>query len=259
MADTKRGKSLGAQIALYRCRPFQGRGLMFLLLGGALSVLTPLGYGFSRGQYAYAKYGPVAAHFWSRPWYLLAGAAFFALLVLLGLRWRRSRRFVAVHQNGLRLRLSRRQDYLWGQLSGIASGAVETLLLGNTLRASHQAVLYPTVDPPIRLDDSLENLPELLTRIKANLYPRLLPDMLQAFKEGKRLYFGRLSISPNELRLQAKNRPPRTICWEEMEGITLQSGMLMIKPQNQAAIRLPVAQVPNLELLLQIIQTGVNV
>lgn len=259
MADTKRSKSLGSQIAIYRCRPFQGRGFKLFLLWGALSVLAPLGYGFYRAQYAYAKYGPVAARFWSRPWYLLAGAALLILLILLWLRWRRARRFVAVHQNGLRLRLSRRKDYLWGQISGVASGTVETHLLGKTLRASHKAELYPAVDPPIHLDDSLENLPELLTRIKANLYPRLLPDMLQAFKEGKRLYFGSLSISPNELRLQARGAPPRTISWEEIEGISLQAGMLTIKPQNQSPIRLPVARVPNLELLLQIIQTGVNV
>jgi hypothetical protein len=259
MPAAKRDKSLGPQIAMHHNRPFSGRGLWWTLLVGGLAVLAPLAYGFYRAQYAYAKYGPVAARFWSRPWYLLAGAAFLLLVILLVLRARSSRRFVAVHQNGLRLRLSRRGQYTWGQISGIASGALETRLLGKTLRTSYWAELFPSVDKPIRLDNSLEGLPELLTRIKANLYPRLMPAMRQAFQEGKRLYFGPLSVSKEDVRLEAKEPPWRTIPWEQVEAVAVEAGMLEIKTKESAKIRLPVARVPNLELLLQIIQTGVNV
>ncbi len=259
MPAAKRTKNLGTQIAVYRCRPFGGIGFKLLLLWGGLSVLAPLGYGFYRAMYAYTKYGPVAARFWSRPWYLLAGVALLLFIILLGQRLRRARHLVAVHQNGLRLHLSRRQELLWGHISGIAAGAVESRLLGKTLRLRHRAELYPAIGAPIRLDDGLENLPELITRIKANLYPRLLPDMRQAFKEGKRLYFGALSISPAELRLQKKGSQPIIIPWEEVEEVTVQAGVLVVKAKDNAGIRLPVARVPNLELLLQIIQSGVNV
>jgi Family of unknown function (DUF6585) len=259
MPAAKREKSLGSQIALHRNRPFSGRGLWWSLLAGGLAVLAPLAYGFYRAQYAYAKYGPVAARFWSRPWYLLAGVALFLLVILLVLRARSSRRYVAVHQNGLRIHLSRRQQYTWGQISGIASGALETRLLGKTLRTSYWAEIFPMADKPIRLDNSLEGLPELLTRIKANLYPRLMPAMRQAFQEGKRLYFGPFSVSKEELRLEAKEPPWRTVPWEQVEAVSVEAGMLEIKTKDSDKIRLPVARVPNLELLLQIIQTGVNV
>lgn len=251
-------KKLGPQIARYRSRPFFGRGFQVLLLLGALAVLAPLAYGYYRAMYAYTKYGPVAAHFWSRPWYLLAVLALVIFLLLLVIGLLRAQRFVAIYKNGLRLRLSRRQQFTWTEISGVATGAIQTRLLGIPLHTRYQAELYPAVSAPVRLDDSLENLPELLTRIKANLYPRLLPGMRQGFQDGKTLYFGPIAIHQHELCLEEKDRSSRPIPWSRVRSLTVHAGMLVIDIENDQAIRLPVARVPNLELLLQIIQSGVN-
>lgn len=252
-------KSLGPQVADYRSRPFSRRSSKAVLVLGVLAVLAPLFYGLYRAQYAAAKYGPVAAQHWSRPWYLLSGLAFLVLCLVLLIGLVRGQRYVAVHKYGLRIRLSRRKQYAWADLSGVSTGVVQTRLFGTALRTQHQAVLYPTVDPPVKLDNLLEDLPELLTRIKANLYPRLLPGMRQAFKEGKTLYFGPVAIRRDELLVEDHDGKSRLIPWSEIDSINVQAGMLVITNQKKAKIRLPVARVPNLELLLQIIQSGVTV
>lgn len=253
-----RAKSLGPQVAEYRSRPFSRRSYQAGLAIGVLAVLAPLAYGYYRAQYAATKYGPVAAQYWSRPWYLLAGAALLLFLVLLGLGLAGAQRYVGVHKNGVRLRLSRRKQYSWGELSGVATGALQTRLLGIPLRTRYQAVLYPTLSASLKLDNSLENLPELLTRLKANLYPRLLPGMQKAFQEGKTIYFGPIAVRQDALLLEQKDAKKRSIPWSQVQSISIQSGMLIIVTEPQASLRLPVARVPNLELLLQIIQSGVT-
>lgn len=253
-----RNKPLGPQVAIYRSRPFSRRSYQVELLIGALAVLAPLAYGYSRQQYGYARYGPVAAQFWSRPWYLLAGLAFlvFVLLLLLGLI--RAQRYVAVHKNGLRVRLSRRKQFSWGELTGVTTGGVQTRFFGIPLRTRYQAVLFPTVDSPLKLDNTLDDLPELLTRVKANLYPRLLPGMRKAFQEGKTLYFGPLAVRQDALILEQNDDKRSSIPWSQVQSVSIQAGMLEIDIEDKARVRLPVARVPNLELLLQIIQTGVT-
>ncbi len=252
-------KSLGPLVADYRSQPFSRRSSKAVLVLGVLAVLAPLFYGLYRAQYAAAKYGPVAVQYWSRPWYLLSGLAFLVLCLVVVIGLVRGLRHVAVHKYGLRIRQSGRKQYAWADLSGVSTGAVQTRLFGTALRTQHQAVIYPTVDPPVKLDNSLDGLPELLTRIKANLYPRLLPGMRQAFKEGKTLYFGPLSIRQDELLVQDHAGKNRSIPWSQIDSITVQAGMLVIALENKAKIRLPAARVPNLELLLQIIQSGVTV
>lgn len=249
---------LGAQISVYRGRMFPGRGARIALWVGILAILAPLAYGFYRAQYATAYYGPVAARFWSRPWYLLAAVSAVILLLWLLIRLVRSRRYVAVHQNGVRVRLSRRQQYAWSSLSGVATGVIQVRMLGIPLYHRYRAELFPTLGSAICLDDTLEDLPELLTQVKARLYPRLLRSMRSAFEAGERVYFGPLVIQQEALRLEENDSTPLTIPWTQVHSVNIEAGMLVIDAEENRRIRLPVARVPNIELLLQIIQTGVN-
>jgi hypothetical protein len=248
----------GELIASYRCRPLRWtEGLALLLLSG-MAVGGPLLYGYYRAQYAFAYYGPVAASMWSRPWFFLAGFALVVSLILLIYRLVESRRHVNVHANGLLLALSRKQFVPWGSLSGVASGAVQARFFRIPLGTQYQATLYPSVGKPVSLESTLEHLPELLTQIKARLYPHLLPHLMQAFMEGKRIYFGKIGIDQNGLQIKNGNPTRHVLGWKQINRLQVDSGMLVIQPENGTVIRMPILEIPNLELLLQIIQTGVN-
>jgi len=248
----------GALIASYRCRPQRWGELLGLILIIGVAISAPLLYGYYRAQYASAYYGPVAARLWSRPWYLLTGLALIVSLALVIYRLFERRRHVDIHANGLLLALSRKKFIPWTSLSGVASGAVQIRFLGIPLATHYRATLYPAVGKPVSLDDTLDNLPELLTQVKARLYPRMLAVCMKAFSEGQRLYFGNISINQVELRVTDGAPSPRSLPWEQIRRIRVESGLLVIESGANEAIQMPVAEIPNLELLLQIIHTGVN-
>ncbi|MDD5468907.1 MAG: hypothetical protein PHS96_13980 [Anaerolineales bacterium] len=239
--------ALGPRIALYRDRQLTWRDLPGLFAPGSLAILAPVVAGLDALLGGYAKYGPAFALDRSLPWFLLALLAAAIFIGLLAYRWVISHRFVAVHQNGILLALNPRCAYLWPQLFGIAVGASRSFLSGRTGKLTFRARLHPLHGKPIQLPGSLDNMAELLTRCKARLYPTLLPAAIARFKAGERVDFGPLSLHPRALHCHG-----RALAWEQVMGVTVQSGRLVIELASQRPMRIPVAQIPNVELLLQV-------
>lgn len=257
---------LGPLVRRFAGRGFGWRDLWSLALPGTLGVLAPLGYGLQRSDYAYAQYGPVAADFWGRPWFALAALAaiIFALLLLYRLLLRRT--YVAIHQEGLHLHLRpfHNRSIRFNQIAGIATAILQDRFLGLALHTAYQAVLYPNVGRPIRLNESLAELPELSACIKERLYAQLKPRLHANLAAGQWLYFGPLSIQAQGIRLPRRwpRRSGPTIPWKALERITVQSGYLMVELNHHARSGrlkpIPVSHIPNLEILLDLLQQGVT-
>jgi hypothetical protein len=253
-------EALGPQVALYRSRPLGWRDAFMVLIPGLLGVLAPYSYALWLYRQTLPRHGPAAAEQWSQPWFWLAWATLVVFVLLCILRLLDLRRFAAVHKRGVRLRPSilPTRSLQWKQISGVALSVTQDVFLRSRGRARLRAVIYLNQGKPIRLDERLQNLPELISRIKASLYPRLLPDMKAAFQAGKWLYFGPLAVQTRALRLQHGQ-----IAWEQVENMQVKAGYLAVSwKEGQGSARnvhIPVSKIPNLELLLQIIREGVNV
>ena len=264
------GSEIGPLIATYRRR----RGVFFsLLLPGFLGVLAPLAYGTFLLNYAYAKHGPVAAASWSRPWFQLATLALVIFGILVTYRLLLARRFVSVYKMGVRLRLNplHTRQLRWDQITGISNTILQDHFFGIRLRTRQRAILYPNAGGPLTLGEDLENLPELVSRLKAGLYPRLLSGLTSDFESGKWLYFGPIAINKQGMRLRrnrSRNQQPQSersadkkgtfLTWDRIEHLTVHSGELVVELRDQSPNRIPVSRIPNLELLLQIIQQRVK-
>lgn len=266
MASTSRSlvspaNELGPLIASYRGRRPGWLDVWTWILPGAAAVLAPAVYGQWRASYAYTNYGPVAAQFWSQPWYAASALALAVLAVLFLTRWMRWMRRVDVHQEGLHLRLSplRSQKLPYSALAGIATDTIQERFLHLPLRTAYRAILFPSTGRPVRLDDSLTGLPELVTRVKASLYPRLIPTLEAEFQRGQWLRFGPLVVHQQELRLGRQR-----VRWQAVERLSVQAGCLVVELKNpspgvqRSTLKIPVANVPNFEILLQLIQQGAN-
>jgi len=245
-------------VAVYNNRPLNRYDLFTLVIPGILSVLIPLFYGFDRARYAAASFGPVAAGAWSRPWYVLA---LFALLVFLALAFYRlvqRRRFIAVYKKGLHIQLGRARVFRWEEIAGIAFRASRRHFLGIPIQTRYHAVLFPGTGRPVELPGSIQNFPEMVSNIKAHLYPRLAPELHANFQAGQWLYFGPVAIQQTAIKLGSNTRPAgRTIPWSGVDRLTVQSGYLVVELKDGPRRRLPVSQIPNLEILLDLIQSGV--
>lgn len=254
---TETNNFLGDLIQIYRYRPLRFVDFFTIFFLGLIAILCPLAYGLYLYYYGYSNFGPVAANNWSLPWYLLAIMAFITLLILSIYRLNIARRYVALHQNGLNIRIKQKQPLIWDQISGLSVSIVKKHILGIDLRTSYQATLHPNIGQPTRLDDGFENLPDLLTQIKAKLYPRLFSKLVPELEAGKLLYFGKIAISQNGLHT-LHNMRWDSIAWKYVNSIAIKSGYLVISLADNRVQKYDIGDIANPELLLEIIQTTIE-
>ena len=246
-------KALGQRIAIYPYRRLGTREYLFYIGLGLFSIVLPLVYGWIRFQYGYTNYGEIVAHQWGRPWFILSGFALITSLLLIVHRLRLASRYIAVHDYGLILALSSKNIYRWEQLAGISTSVTQPSLLGWQFRQQYRAIIFPNAGKPIRLNDSYHGLAECISRIKAKLYPRLLPGLNASFQSGQWIYFGPIAIQAQKLRIHNKD-----FYWSQIRTINVESGYMVIEWENQAPQRIRASNIPNIELLLQFINTGVT-
>lgn len=245
------GTDLGSMLSFYQGRPLRWRDLFFVFIPGALATLAPLSYGVWRANYAYAHFGPVAARAWSGSWLLLASLASLALLFLGLYRLYASRKFIAIHENGLRIRFSplREKEYAWSEISGTSIASVQDRFLELPLHTSYQAVIYPNIGKPVPLDKSFGNPERIKEEIEAQIYPRMLPELRDGLQQGKRIYFGDLAIDQTGLEVCSQPIP-----WNEIDHICVDSGFLMVKSEKFGLMRVPISRIPNLDLFFQLVE-----
>jgi len=267
-AAASRNGGPGKLIALHRGRNF-GAGSVILFLLGCLVMLGLLAYGVWSGYYAYRVSGPEAAAPASRAW-LAAAGLIFACLLIWSFGWiRRRRQFAAIYENGLHLRAGffRTGFWQWSELAGISSAAIQEQFLHLPLRTTYHAALFPSRGKKVHLHGSLQDMPGLISRIKYNMYPHLLPSLSEAYQTGSWVTFGPLAIQRRGMyigkRRATSNGQPtpggKTIPWEQVERINIQAGYLEVTPTGQRVQRLLISDIPNLELLLELIHQGAQV
>ena len=248
---------LGPLVDLYQGRALGWRDVGTLFLPGLLAVLVPLAGGLWRANYAFSHFGPVAAEAWSSPWYILSSLALVVFTLLVAYRLMLAGTTVALHQRGLLLKLApfNTRRLAWEQLSGIASQSVQERFLTRPLRSYHEALLIPAAGRPVRLPPQMQRLPELISRIKAALYPRLLPALQSGFDSGQWVFFGPVIIQQESLLVRG-----RKTAWEQVERILVRQGCLVVefRGDSQPPQSIPLSQIPNVELLLQLMQQAVK-
>jgi hypothetical protein len=156
----------------------------------------------------------------------------------------------------------------WEEVSGII---VELIASSEGKAPSHRVILFCKSGRKLHLIDArsawdalanlsgprrIENLPELVTRIKSRYYPRLLPRLRLAFHAGETLSFGPISIHKEHITMRSASRMP--VPWGKVNRVTVQSGTLVVELENSknnpSITRFPVSKIPNLELMLSLIE-----
>jgi len=245
---------------VFRYRPLGRRDIFTLIIPGSLSVLAPLLYGFWRLRQGLLNYGPVAAGYWSRPWYILAVVAALVFIYAAIARIQSAGHFVIVYEGGLGLKLKRRHALRWEEMAGVSTETTGYHFLGIPLGQGYQGMLHPNTGKPIRLTNAIQDLPELLTLLKARLYPRLMPHLKANLESGQWIYFGPIAIRRDGFALRKRGKFPTSqpVPWSRLRRLDVTSGYLVVELSDQPHRKLPVSQIPNVELLLQLIQLGVN-
>ena len=167
---------------------------------------------------------------------------------------------VFLHRDGIALQLTGRKPvlFLWRQLAGVSYLQQElSALFFETLHA--RAFLYPSHGKPVnlRIFCSNHDLPDLVTHIKARLYPLIQPELVKMADKGQTIYFGGLSISRMGILLNG-----RDLGWDEFKHVNIRDGYLIfhLSKRNQtelkptSPIRISLLKVYNPELMLILIR-----
>ncbi|MBS1250598.1 MAG: hypothetical protein MAG431_02192 [Chloroflexi bacterium] len=253
MAQSSSRKSLGPLIKVYQAQPLRWRDLLTTFLPLGLVVLSPVGYGLWRAYYGYTHYGVAAGERWGRPWFLLSAAAALPLLVYALHRLRRAHLWVNVHARGIRVHRppNRMAVIPWEQVEGVSMAITRKKFLTWRGQPRHKAGIYAVNRSPIHLNDQLPNLPELVSTLKARVYPLLRPQIQQRYEAGKWLYFGPLKISKSGLAMKGEQ-----FFWREIDCIDIEKGYFHIHLPHAKALRVPVEVILNIELLLELLENN---
>lgn len=160
-----------------------------------------------------------------------------------------------MHRNGLIIHRAFRKDLMirWNEV---------TALYVIQEKSSRQAHSYRTIahiqtenNKRISLKESqVENLIHLVTQIKSSVYIHLLPRIMEKFKQGKVLSFGPLEIHKQYVSIKShligfslKHKK-----WNDIDYVTIRSGYMLIEIHSHKRIRIKVSKIPNLEILLSV-------
>jgi len=219
-------------------------------LGAALISALAGGY---RWYLATTQYGPAVVSRWSTPWFIAAGA-FGGLSLVLGLFILRGRRLeVSLYGAGITYQHGRKRISIpWQDIQRLHASAVRYGIFGLIWGGEMEVRLDIRGGRQIRLTRSIANLPDLVEKIKRNIYPHLLARYTRAFNQGHALEFGPLTLNG-----EGVIRAGRLLPWAQLASADLERGVLKLTPVKGGAgrrIKLPAHQIPNLDVCIQLIQ-----
>ena len=247
---------LGAMVASYNGK-FPKTKLILAILGVSLLVTMLLLLAFYNTISALLVYGPAASLAWSKYWYI-AGVSL-AILGIIGCLHLVNNKIIdlMIFEQGIVLRKSfkRTYRYRWNEICGILYYQVEHK--SSRPRKINTTKIYLKNGSKITLKDSrINNLPEITTRIKAFLYPILLRKYYSLLRTGNQLKFGPIKFNTHLLEIKQISIQgfKKIIEWKLLNRVYIHYGYLIFE-SSQRKTRIPVSKIPNLDLLLAIINT----
>jgi hypothetical protein len=230
--------------------------IVFAILSSTLILLVTIWQYWLYGRY----YGFFASDQWNRVWIYMAGIWILILIGFVFLQWKKQLPYIYLYQNEIRYRTGvfKKGTILKNQISGIIADHTQEQFLGIQWRNYHKVTIINNNGEKIKFDHRYKQISDFTFRLKNLIYPLLIPPLQEKFFFGETLKFGPVQVSKSKIKVSRKE-----ISWKDVVGIRLESGQLYIsynkEPSNQPKdINIPANKIPNLEILIQLMQTGLK-
>lgn len=244
--------NLGKLLASYRGHPIRKSEILIFFLLTIGAVVGPLGYGIWRLLYGYTHYGPASAISWSQPWFIASASATLLIILLLIRRIGIARLRIHVHKNGITINRplrKRNREIMWGDIASISSSSVQERFLGMVFTNTNKLSLTLQNRKRHIIDGDLQGLSQLSDRIKSMIYPTLLKQYRGKINTGQHVSFEKIHLSNNGLHFHNKDYH-----WNSILNIGIHSGSLVIELTNAKIQKFAVSSIPNVEILLQLVE-----
>jgi hypothetical protein len=240
-------------IAEFRGQAVQIHTWIFFFLPGILLVFASYLIGIYLGVTAYQQYGQAMAEARAAPWIILGTCTLLVLIVVGLYRALIALQRIRVYEEGILIRnfFLQKRSFLWMQISGISSSATRLTLLGRVIRTTPDSKIFPKDGKPISISRHIQGVPKFIEISKSKLYPLLWRRMKSAFLAGNTLQFGPLKVQKDSIEIKGRPHP-----WDSITRLYTQDGYLVVEFHDQSNRKLPVLDIPNLELLMQTVDWG---
>jgi hypothetical protein len=249
--NTKTHVSLAAT-DVYRRSGLSIWSLQFaMLILSLLGALGLLGFSFVQKNQAYSSFGPAAVPGWGQGTLILS-IVLFLLVILLLLNFTLPRKFgMSINKEGLTFYRPLFTDVFipWISVKGIAF-AQDQFKLASNQRGS-LAILWLEDEERVALRRYIHSrdLPDAVTRIKAELYPQLEIRLRNLLQAGKDASFGSITMNKNGINFNS-----HPLSWKQIDQIRVKDGYLELILANQKTLRQAIINIPNLEVLILLVR-----
>ena len=248
---------LGALLGYYPVRRSHRLGnlvVCLVLLAGAALVLL---YGIYSSFLAYQLHGPAVIDN-----KLTASLLIAVLLAGLGAlagwgayaNWRKG---AAVYERGLAYQdRTGLKTWSWEDILSMTSAVTRHYTNGIYTGTSHVYNLLGRHNQKVKLGDSIGKVESLARVIDTNIFPLLYPRAVEHYNSGEMLPFGPVAISKQGITIGKRTYP-----WGEVKEVSIHRGILKVTRKDGGwfgGARAPAAAIPNLRVLLAIIQQVVG-
>jgi hypothetical protein len=235
-------------LASYYDRQFTWLDMFTLFFPGIMASLLPLGYGLFLVEKNYSRFGPAAIIPSSYVWFLVSFIAFLIFGGLFIYRLLLSYSYLALYEGGIIYAHYKKQTLVWNQVSAIQTKIIARSILTKLIKSRYHCTIVTRSNHALHISPSLQSIEEIVIRIKAKAYPQLLSEFRNNFTKGESLKFGKITSLIDGLKI--KNQ---MYLWQDIRRITVQAGRLIIELWKSKTIQIPTGDIPNIELLLELI------
>jgi hypothetical protein len=248
-------KNFGSRLGLFPGKTIGLRTWFLIIVPGSLITIFSFFYGTLLAGDAYQQHGPALALIRAQSWFILATISLILLATFTIFRTLISLQRIEVFERGIKYRsfFLRRRTYRWSEFAGIASSAVTITFFGKNIRTTPSGKLFLKKGRIIELTNRYQNIPHLIELVKSKIYRQIWPILKSDFRSGKTVHFGKITLNKNHLRMSNQQ-----ISWNSVKNIQIRSGFLVVALQDDSSLRKPTANIPNIELLLKIVDWGIN-
>jgi hypothetical protein len=235
---------LGAPVAYFR--PGARARAVPLILAGvcALAAAVVLAYGLASSATAYIHYGwAVVQGLATTPAVLLAffiivGLAFLAYALV---QWNWA---AAVYEGGIAFRgPGGLRAWPWSEVTALY--AAVTFVTGLFPRTEHRYTLEHSSGQRASFDDRLRDVTDLGALLGRRIVERYYPPAAARFNAGDPVGLGEVSLDQKGIRVKGL-----AMAWGQVEGVTVRRGFFEVRGKDGTHTGLPVAEIPNLDVLL---------
>ena len=200
-------------------------------------------------------HGPALALIRAQYWFAGATILLILLVVYFVYRLLISLLRLEVYDRGILQRnlLMRNASFRWGEFAGISSSATAINLGEKNLKTIPKGLLHLKNGKSINLTNRYQKIPRLVKIIKSKIYPLLWPNFKSDFRSGKLIDFGRISLNNTNI-LISKSK----VSWSSVSRIGASAGFLVIELRDDSSHQTPISSLWNPELLLKIVEWGIN-